>query len=312
VPTSSDAPSGAFRYPALGVLGAFAFSNTLLWGRAAQRTGAGTPAFLSVRFAFTAVVMFGVLAALGRSRLPAPGERLIVFALGVVAYGVESIFFFLATEHGSTSIVVLLFYTHVVIVAVGEVALGALRPTIRIGCAVAAAMCGAAVVAFATGGDVRIEPIGAVYVLGSLACYTGYVLTSGRLVRRTDPLTAATWVALGAAAGVAGWGVARAGFGRGGFGALPLDAAGPIGAMALATAAAFTLWFVVVGRLGSARTAIIMMLEAPFGIVLTSLAFDDPLNLQVAIGGAFVLLGAVLAAMETPLEVEMIEAATSP
>ncbi len=244
---------------------------------------------------------------LGRPRLPASGERWIVFALGVVAYGVESIFFFLATAHGSTSIVVVLFYTHVVVVAVGEVALGALRPTVRIGCAVAAAMCGAAIVAFATGGDVRLEPIGVVYVLGSLACYTGYVLASGRLVRRTDPLTAATWVALGAAAGVAGWGI-----GRGGFGALPLDALGPIAAMALATAAAFTLWFVVVGRLGSARTAIIMMLEAPFGIVLTSLAFDDPLNLQVAIGGVFVLVGALLAAMETPLEVEMIEAATSP
>jgi uncharacterized membrane protein len=54
------------------------------------------------------------------------------------------------------------------------------------------------------------------------------------------------------------------------------------------------------------------MLEAPFGIVLTSLAFDDPLNIQVAIGGVFVLVGAVLAAMETPLEVEMLEAATSP
>ncbi len=298
---------GARRDIVLAVAGAFAFANTLLWGRAAQRTGAGTPAFLSVRFALTWVLMMGVLLALRRPALPAKGERLIVVTLGVVAYGFESILFFLAVSHGSTSIVVVLFYTHVVIVAVGEVLLGALQPSVRIGAAVAIAMVGAAVVGFGAGDEVRLEPIGAVYVLGSLACYTGYVLASSRLVRRTEPLTAAAWVAFGAAVGATGWGV-----GRGDFGALPADAIAPIGAMAIATAAAFTLWFVVVGRLGSARTAIIMMLEAPMGIVLTSIGFGDPLSVQVALGGVLVLAGATLAARETPIEAEMIEAATSP
>jgi drug/metabolite transporter (DMT)-like permease len=295
------------RHPALAVLGAFAFSNTLLWGRAGQRTGVGLPAMLSVRFALTGLIMLGVLAALGRPLLPAHGERLIVFVLGVIAYGVESIFFFLALEHGSTAVVVLLFYTHVVVVALGEVLLGALRPTLRIAASVLLAVGGGGIVAFASSGDVHLEGIGFVYIASSLVCYTTYVLCSARLVRRTEPLTSAAWVAIGASAGVCGWGI-----GRGDFGALPSDSYGPIAAMALATAAAFTLWFVVVGPLGSSRTAIIMMLEAPFGITLTALAFDDPLSIQILVGGALVLTGALLAAIETPIEAERLEAATSP
>ena len=262
---------------------------------------------LTVRFALTAGLMLVVLAGLRRSLLPAPGERFRVVMLGVIAYGVESIFFFLAIQHGSTSIVVVLFYTHVVIVAVCEVALGALRATSRIAVAVALAVGGAAIVAFGSGGDVELAALGLVYVTGSVACYTGYVLFSARLVRRTEPLTSAAWVAFGASLGVSSWGVAR-----GDFGSLPSDALLPIAAMAAATAAAFTLWFVVVGPLGSARTAIIMMLEAPFGIVLTALAFGDPVNAQIIGGGALVLAGAMLAAIETPAEVEALEAATSP
>lgn len=295
------------RHATLAMLGAFAFANTLVWGRATQRTGAGITAMLSVRFALTALVMLAVLAALRRPLVPAPGERVRVVMLGVVAYGVESIFFFLAIRHGSTSIIVVLFYTHVVIVALCEVVLGALRASVRIASAVVFAVGGTTVVAFGSGGDAHLAGLGVVYVAASIACYTGYVLLSARLVRRTEPLTSAGWVALGASLGVSAWGVAR-----GDFGALPGDAIAPIGAMAVATAAAFTLWFVVVGPLGSARTAIIMMLEAPFGIVLTALAFDDPVNPQIVIGGLFVLAGATLAALETPTAIEALEAATAP
>jgi drug/metabolite transporter (DMT)-like permease len=297
----------SFRDPALAALGAFAFANTLLWGRVAQREGVGLPAMLSVRFLLTGVLMLAVLVLLGRPVLPARGERGLVLGLGVVAYGVESIFFFMALERSSTAVVVVLFYTHVVIVAIGEVVLGAMRATAQLAVAVALALAGASVVALSGGGEIRIQAVGVLCVLGSIACYTGYVLASGRLVRRTEPLTAAAWVAFGAAAGAGSWGV-----GRGDFGALPSSALGPILAMAVATATAFTLWFVVVGRLGSARTAIIMMLEAPFGIVLTAVVLDDPWSWAVAAGGALVLGGAVLAALETPIATEAIEAATGP
>jgi DME family drug/metabolite transporter len=158
-----------------------------------------------------------------------------------------------------------------------------------------------------SGGPASVRPAGVAFALASSSGYAAYALVSGRFVRRTDPLTAATWVAFGAAAGIAIWGL-----GRGGFGALPGRAAWWVVAMAVATAAAFALWFLVVGRLGSSRTAIIMILEAPMGIALTAAVFGDPVSLSILFGGVLVLTGAGLAAVEVPDEIEAIEAATPP
>jgi drug/metabolite transporter (DMT)-like permease len=294
------------RHVSLGILGAFAFSNTLVWGRAAQRAGAEEAALLAVRFALTGLLVLLLLAATRRPLLPARGERGIVFGLGIVAYGVESVFFFLALARGSPATVVLLFYTHVVIVAGAEVALGTLRPSARIGIAITLALGGGALVTLGSGGRAHLTATGFGFVLGSIACYSAYVVVSARLVRRTEPITAAAWVAFGAATGVAGWGVAR-----GGFGALPAIGLRAVVMMAIATAAAFALWFVVVPRLGSTRTAIIMMLEAPFSIVLARIAFGDSVRVAVAAGGVLVLAGALLAATVAPHEAGL-EAATSP
>lgn len=289
----------------LAVLGAFAFANTLVWGRAAQRAGADVPAMLTVRFALTGVLLLVVLRLLGRPLVPARGERAIVFVLGIVAYGFESVCFFLALEHGTSAAVVLLFYTHVVVVAVGETLLRTLARSGAVALAVGLAIAGGALVAVG-GGRVAIDVHGLILVAGSITAYSAYVLVSARLVRRTEPMTAAAWVGFGASAGVAIWG------GVGGFGSLPGAAVFDVVVMAVATAAAFALWFFVVGPLGSARTAIVMMLEAPFSIVLVRLAFGDPIRLAVAIGGLFVLAGALLAALSEPAAPTSIEAATSP
>lgn len=292
-------------HSALAVLGAFSFANTLVWGRAAQRAGADIPAMLTVRFALTGTLLLALLGMSGRPLVPARGERSIVVVLGIVAYGLESMAFFEALARGTAAAVVLLFYTHVVVVAVGETLLGGLRPSLRIAAAVALALGGGALVALG-GGAVAISGAGVLFVSGSIASYSTYVLVSARLVRRTEAITAAAWVAFAAAAGVAGWGTIA------GFGSMPAAALGDVTVMAAATAAAFALWFVVVSRLGSARTAIIMMLEAPFAIVLTRVAFGDEIRAVVALGGVLVLAGALLAAFVEPPAATALEAGTAP
>ena len=54
------------------------------------------------------------------------------------------------------------------------------------------------------------------------------------------------------------------------------------------------------GRLGATRTAIVMALEAVFGVILTAIFLDESVKLVVAIGGVAVLTGAVLAALAAP------------
>jgi drug/metabolite transporter (DMT)-like permease len=80
----------------------------------------------------------------------------------------------------------------------------------------------------------------------------------------------------------------------------------------VATAAAFTLFFVTLGRLGATRTAIVMALEAVFGVILTAIFLDESVKLAVAIGGVAVLTGAVLAALAAPQQVERREAGSVP
>ena len=75
----------------------------------------------------------------------------------------------------------------------------------------------------------------------------------------------------------------------------------------IATAAAFTLFFMVLDRIGPTRTGICMALEAVTGIVLAAIFLGESVQGVVAIGGAAVLAGAVLAALVAPAPIETLE-----
>jgi drug/metabolite transporter (DMT)-like permease len=80
----------------------------------------------------------------------------------------------------------------------------------------------------------------------------------------------------------------------------------------LATASAFTFFFVVLDRLGPTRTGICMALEAVTGVVLAAIFLGESVRPVVALGGAAVLAGALLAALSTPESLEVRESASPP
>ncbi len=105
--------------------------------------------------------------------------------------------------------------------------------------------------------------------------FSTYAIASDRLLRRTDSLTAATWTAIGASIGVLSFGAVR-----GQLEAPTAHAMTAIIANGFATASAFTLWFVVLNRLGPTRTGICMALEAVTGVVLAALSTPASVELQ--------------------------------
>jgi drug/metabolite transporter (DMT)-like permease len=177
---------------------------------------------------------------------------------------------------------------------VAEVSLGRATFRPRVAVALALAISGSAIVAVG-GGDLAITTTGVLCIAGSIVLFSTYVLVSDRLLVRTDSLTAATWSALGAAAGVTFVGAVR-----GELEAPDADAFAALLANGVATAVAFTLWFVVLGRIGATRTAIVMAMEAVVGIVLSAIFLDESVKAIVAVGGVAVLAGAVLAALAQP------------
>jgi drug/metabolite transporter (DMT)-like permease len=291
---------------ALGAAGAFAFGCTILFSRTVARDQLPPPVALGIRFGVAGLLLIGVLAVTGRPLLPPPGERLYAFGLGFVAYAVESTCFYSGLERGTAAAVALIFYAYPAIIAVAEVALGTTRWRARTLLALVLAVSGSAIVAVG-GGKLAISPTGVLFVCGSIAMFSVYVLVSDRVLVKTDSITSATWTAIGASLGLVTFGVLR--------GDMQAPSARALAALCgngLATATAFTLFFVVLGRLGATRTTIVMALEAVTGIVLAAIFLGESVRPVVALGGVAVLAGAVIAALSAPATVESLESAASP
>jgi drug/metabolite transporter (DMT)-like permease len=286
---------GSARDLALAMLAAFCFGVTIVLQRWVAKEGVTSATALSLRFTIAGVLLLGMLGVAGRPLLPPRGERFrAIFFLGAGLYTFEATCFYLALERGTAAAVALLFYLYPAVVTIVEVALGTLRVRLVTTVSLLLALIGGTTVAVG-GGRVAITVSGIGFVLGSVALFSTYVVAGHRVIPRTDALTAATWTALGAAGGVTAIGIGQQ--------ALHVPSGRALVAIiatASATAIAFTLFFVVLARLGPSRTAIIMALEAVFGVVLSAVFLGEGLRPLVVVGGAAILAGAVLAAVSQP------------
>jgi drug/metabolite transporter (DMT)-like permease len=298
------APAKGARDLVLAMLAAFCFGTTIVFQRAIAKDGTTAATALSIRFAISSVLLLACLKVSGRPLLPPPGERLRAWFLGIGLYTFESTCFYLALERGTAAAVALLFYSYPAVVSVMDIALGALRPNRATAISLALSVVGGVIVAVG-GGHVAISVGGVGFVLGSVVLFSTYVVAGHRIIPRTDALTAATWTAVGAAMGVTVLGVAQ-----GSLHAPTARAFAAIAATGTATAIAFTLFFVVLARLGPSRTAIVMALEAVFGVVLSAVFLSEGLRALVVVGGVAILGGAVLAALSQPATQQ--EAAPAP
>jgi drug/metabolite transporter (DMT)-like permease len=292
----------------LGAAGAFAFGCTILFSRTVARDHLPPPVALGIRFGVAGLLLLGVLAITGRPMLAPRGERAFAFGLGFVVYAVESTCFYSGLEHGTAAAVALIFYAYPAVIAIVEVALGITRWRAQTLLALVLAVSGSALVALG-GGRLAISAVGVAFVGASIVMFSAYVLVSDRILVRTDSITAATWTAIGASLGTATFGLAR--------GQLEVPSGHAFSllcANGLATATAFTLFFVVLGRIGATRTAIVMALEAVTGIVLAAVFLGESVRPVVALGGAAVLAGAMIAALSgsAPASVEALEASSPP
>lgn len=246
---------------------------------------------LAIRFGGQSLLLFLVLLAMRRPLLPVPGERLPLVLAATIGYGTESALFFSAIGYGSTAAVTLLFYTYPVFVMILTILLDRRAPAGVLFVALGLAVGGSAVV-IVGGGSVELQPLGIVLALCTAVAYTGYLVVADRNVRRTDPLTAATWLGLGAAVANLCFAVA--------WGALDLPRAGSgwsLAGMAVFSAAAFVAMIGGLQLVGAVRNAIIGVME-PLTVAVLALVFlHEPLTWSTVAGGALILVGSVVATL---------------
>jgi drug/metabolite transporter (DMT)-like permease len=297
-PESSVAPSdrrattrrGELLGAGLSAVMATLFAFVVIFGKRVQ---AGELPFgmLAIRFGGQALLLFAVLVAIRRPLVPARGERVVMVLVGTLGYATESALYFSALNHGGTAAVTLLFYTYPVLVMLVTIALDRRAPQRMLFVALVLALAGGAVVV-AGGDSVDIKPFGIFLALCTACAYTAYLITTDRLVRRTDPLTAAAWLGTGAATGNLVYGIV--------FGALVFPAASSwpeLAGMAVFSAGAFASMLAGLQLVGAVRNAIIGVMEPLTVAVLAYLFLDEPVRLRTAIGGVLILSGAVLAAL---------------
>jgi len=275
----------------LGALMGVLFSFVVILGKGLLR---GQPPFalLFFRFGVAAALLALVCLAKGRPLRPEPGERVGLAIAATLGYGTESALYFAGLNHGSAAAVTLLFYTYPVWVMLTAIALDRRLPAGMLFGALALAIVGSAIVVIG-GSGVDIEPVGIVLALLCAFAYTGYLIGTDRVVRRTNPLTTATWLAAGASLAnltyallFHGWSTPT---GR--------DAALRVVGMGVCTAGAFVCMIASLQRIGAVRNAILGVIEPLMVAVLAAVFLDEPVSASLAIGGALILVGGVIATL---------------
>jgi drug/metabolite transporter (DMT)-like permease len=217
------------------------------------------------------------------------GEWLAILLLGAIGYTLESTLFYLSLGHGTAAACILLFYSYPAIVTVIEFARGREQMTTATAGALLLSVAGTASVV-AIGRDVSISVTGIILALAAATAY-GLYLVIGRDVRRqTNSMTAACWVATGAAAASLIRGVV------GGTLQIPTGHLVQIVGYGAVTAAAFALTFAALARIGATHTAVVMTLEAASTVLLAGLVLGEGISPAQALGGVAILTAAVIIA----------------
>lgn len=266
-------------------------------GRSLAEAGVPSATALAFRYLTSTCLLVVLLTLLRRPLWPPRGERLAVFMLGALGYGIESTFFYAALGRGTAAAVDLILYAYPAIVIAVEVALGTARFSARIGAALASTTIGVALVT-ATSGEVTIDGVGACLALLSAVTFAGYLLAGSRLVVRTDPVVNATWVAIGCATSMVVRGLITSTL------ELPDGHWPAVFGYGVANAAAFVLLFGALSRLGATRTALVLTFEVVATIILGMVFLDEHLRAAQLAGAVAVVAGAALAVLGrgAPLE----------
>ena len=279
--------------------GAASYGVTVVIGRRLAGDGVSSAPALAIRFAIAAAVLAVVLAirqaVLARAPTRPQAEALPlrrraalkILALGAVGYAGQSTLFYLSLQRGTAASCILLFYAYPALVVLIAWGLGRGAPSRGTAVAVILAAAGAAIVALSSG-PLAISDVGIALALGSACVFALYVLAGDALSNGFSALTMAAWVAVGASLAS----VAR--------GALEHSLAAPSGhwplliAYGVMTAAAFSLMFGAIARLGAGPASVVMTLEAAFTVVLAAVFLGEGITAGQALGGAGILAATVI------------------
>lgn len=269
----------------LALAAGVAFAIPPVVGQVALDTGASLTALLGWRYALAAVV----LALIAHRRLRAVPVRVaaLAFALGVVLYAADAAFFWAALDRTSPPLATLLHYAQLPVV----VGTAALLGRDRLDARRVAALVGVLVGIVLVGGGGSADPVGIALALASAGAYAAYILASDRVLRDVDATAFTTLLTAGAATTFLAFDAAT--------GEL-LAVGGDAGVASILTGAlvgsafAVTAFLTGVRLLGPGLASLLVTVEVPTGLALSTFALGEHLTTAQQIGAAAVVGAIVL------------------
>jgi drug/metabolite transporter (DMT)-like permease len=271
----------------MAVISAAAFGTLAILGKYAYASGLSVAQLLSIRFVLAAGAMLAIGALFSPVGLRIGWRQTFAFfALGACGYGIQSAMFFAALVHLPASFVELLLYASPALIVV--VSWGLLKHAFD-RYFVAAVLVNFIGVALLIGRTDIPQTLHLLLALAVPVANTAYFLVAEMLMRDARPLPASSIVISGAAAFWVVVAVSR--------GELTL----PSSSQAWLVIACFVigpsmiaipLMFGAIGRIGSARTALISTVE-PIVTILLAVSLLGEVLTPVQVIGAVLILGSV-------------------
>lgn len=272
------------------VASAVSFGFMPIFAKLAYQTGVGVDELLFLRFLVAFAVMGAFLSSTRRIALPSSRDLAILLGLGAIAYFLQSSFYFTSLLYSPVPIVVLVLYTYPAFVTVGSHLLGWERITRRVAVSVATAVVGLILVANPFGNSLGL---GAVLALLASITYTVYILSSSGVLKRVRGELASFYVMGGACLS---FGVADLATGSTSLGWQPYGWVWIILIALVSTVLAVTTFFLGLALIGPSRSSLISLLEPLTSVTLSFLIFGEILATIQAVGGAMILLSALVVA----------------
>lgn len=281
------------------IAAALAFSTLGSLSGVAYRSGMGSATFVTLR----AVIGAGLLATFLLLR---PGSHVslrglpraekTMLATAMLANATLNLALFAAYGQMAVALVLAVYFTYPMLVAVASVLIGRERFTPARSLGLVLATSGVALVLWDQLGASSLTPIGLVAALGAAACQACYLVVSRSGYTRV-PAEQATALILGGGAVLAATVALLVDLPSGRLLVWVGDPAawGAVAVAGVVGAAAAKVWLLRgVRLLGGTRTAVMMLLEPVAGALLAAVVLAQGLTVLEAVGGVIILLAALL------------------
>jgi drug/metabolite transporter (DMT)-like permease len=275
------------------VVSAAAYGSLVVLIKWAVAAGINAETALALRFTLAAVVWWAILVARGRSVWPGARRAGRAAGIGALFYAPNALAYYQGTARVSGAVAAMVIAAVPVVVAVLAWLLLSERPGHRGWLALALAVVGGLMLAGGPKGPA--DPVGFLWLGAAVLLYSLYIVVSKPVTRTFSPSVATSYVITGAAVSYWLWGGLA---GRLDFGFAPVGWVAILSMALISTVVAVFAFLVGVQIVGATGAAVVNALEPVVGTVLSILLLGDRIRPSQMVGGALIILAAVLVQRE--------------